>query len=64
MSRTLRRPMFRGGRVSAYGTGIAHGLADGGMPPKRGLVTGPGGYAGDWNWKGGSTGNITTGKVK
>ena len=33
MSRTLRRPMFRGGRVSAYGTGIAHGLADGGMAP-------------------------------
>tara|TARA_R110002020_G_scaffold412591_1_gene622150 strand:- start:950 stop:2161 length:1212 start_codon:yes stop_codon:yes gene_type:complete len=25
--------MFRGGRVSAYGTGIAHGLADGGMAP-------------------------------
>ena len=61
MSRTLRRPMFRGGRVSSYGTGIAHGLADGGMPPKRGLVTGPGGYAGDWNWKGGSTGSVTTG---
>jgi len=55
--------MFRGGRVSSYGTGIAHGLADGGMPPKRGLVTGPGGYQGDWNWKGGSTGgsNIRTG---
>jgi len=62
MSRILRRPMFRGGRVSSYGTGIAHGLADGGMPPKRGLVTGPGGYQGDWNWKGGSSGNITTGK--
>jgi hypothetical protein len=61
MSRTLRRPMFRGGRVSSYGTGIAHGLADGGMPPKRGLVTGPGGYAGDWNWKGGSTGSTTVG---
>jgi len=61
MSRTLRRPMFRGGRVSSYGTGIAHGLADGGMPPKRGLVTGPGGYQGDWNWRGGSTGNVTTG---
>ena len=30
MSKTLRRPMFRGGRVSAYGTGIASGLADGG----------------------------------
>lgn len=46
MSRILRRPMFRGGRVSSYGTGIASGLADGGMPPKRGLVTGPGGYQG------------------
>ena len=33
MSRILRRPMFRGGRVSAYGTGIASGLADGGMAP-------------------------------
>ena len=33
MSRTLRRPMFRGGRVSSYGTGIASGLADGGMAP-------------------------------
>ena len=52
MSRTLRRPMFRGGRVSAYGTGIAHGLADGGMPPKRGLVTGPGGYAGQQDYSG------------
>ena len=30
MSRTLRRPMFRGGRVSSYGTGIASGLAEGG----------------------------------
>ena len=30
MSRILRRPMFRGGGVSAYGTGIASGLADGG----------------------------------
>ena len=47
MSRILRRPMFRGGRVSSYGTGIASGLADGGMPPKRGLVDGPGGYGGE-----------------
>jgi len=30
MSRILRRPMFRGGHVSSYGTGIASGLADGG----------------------------------
>jgi len=47
MSKTLRRPMFRGGRVSSYGTGITSGLADGGMPPKRGLVDSPGGYAGN-----------------
>ena len=44
MSRILRRPMFRGGRVSSYGTGIASGLADGGRVGfKRGggkLVTG------------------------
>ena len=46
MSRILRRPMFRGGRVDSYGTGIASGLADGGMPNKRGLVDGPGGYSG------------------
>ena len=30
MSRILRRPMFRGGGVSSYGTGIASGLAEGG----------------------------------
>ena len=47
MSKILRRPMFRGGgKVSSYGNGIASGLADGGMPEKRGLVDGPGGYAG------------------
>ena len=47
MSRILRRPMFRGGgKISSYGTGITSGLADGGMPAKRGLVNGPGGYAG------------------
>ena len=52
MSRILRRPMFRGGPVSSYGTGIASGLANGGMPAKRGFVDGPGGYAGeDSNWK-------------
>ena len=28
MSRILRRPMFRGGPVSSYGTGIAHGLGE------------------------------------
>jgi len=63
MSRTLRRPMFRGGRVSAYGTGIASGLADGGMPNRRGLVTGPGGYAG-WEDRGtgyGGTGSMILG---
>jgi len=48
MSKIYRRPMFRGGgKVSSYGTGIASGLADGGMPDKRGLVDGPGGYAGE-----------------
>jgi len=48
MSKILRRPMFRGGgKVSSYGNGIATGLADGGMPSKRGLVDGPGGYAGE-----------------
>ena len=56
MSRILRRPMFRGGRVDGRGTGIASGLgyADGGSvnTPKRGLVDGPGGYSGitaAWN---------------
>jgi hypothetical protein len=43
MSNILRRPMFRGGKVSSYGTGIASGLAK----PKRGLVDEPGGYAGE-----------------
>ena len=48
MSKILRRPMFRGGgTVSSYGNGIATGLADGGMAGKRGLVDGPGGYAGE-----------------
>jgi len=50
MSRILRRPMFRGGRVDSRGTGITSGLsyAKGGSVniPKRGLVDGPGGYAG------------------
>ena len=31
MSRILRRPMFRGGKVSSYGTGIASGLGRPGM---------------------------------
>ena len=30
MSRILRRPMFRGGRVDSRGTGITTGLMDGG----------------------------------
>ena len=30
MSRILRRPMFRGGRVDSRGTGITSGLANGG----------------------------------
>jgi hypothetical protein len=50
MSNILRRPMFRGGRVESRGTGITSGLgyAAGGSvnTPKRGLVDGPGGYAG------------------
>jgi|TARA_R110002096_G_scaffold111798_1_gene244009 hypothetical protein len=51
MSKILRRPMFRGGgKVSSYGNGIATGLADGGMPGKRGLVDGPGGYAGEYKF--------------
>ena len=56
MSKILRRPMFRGGSVNSYNTGITSGLddsgyADGGnVIPKRGLVDGPGGYAGDFNY--------------
>ena len=49
MSRILRRPMFRGGRVDSRGTGIASGLgyAGGGSvnTPKRGLVDSPGRYS-------------------
>ena len=49
MSRILRRPMFRGGRVDSRGTGIASGLgyAGGGSvnTPKRGLVDAPGRYS-------------------
>ena len=45
MSRVLRRPMFRGGIADSEGTGITSGLET----PKRGLVDGPGGYAGDIN---------------
>ena len=43
MSRILRRPRFRGGRVDSRGTGITSGLDK----PKRGLVNEPGGYAGE-----------------
>ena len=43
MSRVLRRPMFRGGIADSEGVGITSGLDT----PKRGLVDGPGGYAGD-----------------
>jgi len=51
MSRIYKRPMFRGGgKVSSYGNGIATGLADGGMADKRGLVDGPGGYAGEYSF--------------
>ena len=51
MSRILRRPMFRGGRVDSRGTGITSnlGYAGGGSvnTPKRGLVDEPGGYGGE-----------------
>ena len=56
MSKILRRPMFRGGPVNSYNTGITSGLDDSGYAnggnviPKRGLVDGPGGYAGDFNY--------------
>ena len=42
MSRILRRPMFRGGRVDSRGTGITSGLADGGRVgyQQAGFVTG------------------------
>jgi hypothetical protein len=75
MSRILRRPMFRGGRVSSYGTGIAHGLADGGAIGGGNIVgtkmaDGRYGFQDprwlDW-WKrigtgsGSGTGNVTTG---
>ena len=43
MSRVLRRPMFRGGIADSEGVGITSGLDT----PKRGLVDGPGGYAGE-----------------
>jgi len=50
MSRILRRPMFRGGRVDGRGTGITSNLGykKGGSvnTPRRGLVNQPGGYAG------------------
>ena len=53
MSKILNRPMFRGGgKVSSYGNGITSplvpGYAGGGSinTPRRGLVDGPGGYAG------------------
>ena len=40
MNRTLKRPMFRMG-------GAADGITSGLDTPKRGLVDGPGGYAGE-----------------
>ena len=43
MSRTLRRPMFRGGKIDSRGSGITSGLDK----PKRGLVDEPGGYSGE-----------------
>jgi hypothetical protein len=54
MSRILRRPMFRGGgTVDSYGKGITAPLVPGYMgggsinTPRRGLVSLPGGYAGE-----------------
>ena len=44
MSRILRRPMFRGGPVDSYGTGIASGLADGGRVKYAGGGQIGGGY--------------------
>ena len=69
MSRILRRPMFRGGGpVNSYGTGIAAPLVPGYQwggsinTPRRGLVSLPGGYAGqDSLWqKLASWGNVGT----
>ena len=47
--KVLKRPMFRiGGGVDSQGTGITSGMDT----PRRGLVTAPGGYAGDYEkWK-------------
>ena len=58
MSRILRRPMFRGGQViDSRGTGITSGLMD---TPKRGLVDGPGGYAGELRTGGDLLKNVNT----
>ena len=57
MSRILRRPMFRGGRVDSRGTGITSGLMD---KPKRGLVDEPGGYAGEVRTGGDLLKNVNT----
>ena len=51
MSRVLRRPMFRGGKVDSYNTGIASGLGDnkrvglqaGGLPYPAGFSAVPDG---------------------
>ena len=43
--KVLKRPMFRiGGGVDSQGTGITSGMDT----PRRGLVTAPGGYAGEY----------------
>jgi hypothetical protein len=57
MSKILRRPMFRGGRVDSRGTGITSGLMD---KPKRGLVDEPGGYAGEVRTGGDLLKNVNT----
>ena len=46
--RVMKRPMFRVGGPTSGGTGITSGLDT----PKRGLVDGPGGYAGEYEmWR-------------
>ena len=57
MSKILRRPMFRGGKVDSRGTGITSGLMD---KPKRGLVDEPGGYAGELRTGGDLLKNVNT----
>ena len=61
MSKLLRRPMFRGGPVSSYGTGIASGLADGG---RVGLQSGGAPFNVNSGLKFVTTGEIITNGIK